>query len=124
MMLEAGAGAVNVVDGKPQQLSLFKSAQKRRIKCLFLLRNSQCCGYARIRIYLAVHIRIEKADSDLGAWKFTKIFNKKSFVGYLLCRFVFDLFYIFHVKIQLFVTLKSDQDPDPQWSGSLDPDPH
>jgi hypothetical protein len=30
---------------------------------------------------------------------------------------------IFHVKIQLFVTAKSDQDPDPgpHWFGSLDP---
>jgi hypothetical protein len=27
--------------------------------------------------------------------------------------------YIFHVKIQLFVTLKSDQDPDPHWFGAL-----
>jgi hypothetical protein len=31
--------------------------------------------------------------------------------------------YIFHVKIQIFVTTKSDQDPDPHWFGSLDPDP-
>jgi hypothetical protein len=33
--------------------------------------------------------------------------------------------YIFHLKIQLFVTAKSDQDldPDPHWLGSLDPDP-
>ncbi len=32
---------------------------------------------------------------------------------------------IFHVKIQLFVTTKSDQnlDLDPHWFGSLDPDP-
>jgi hypothetical protein len=33
---------------------------------------------------------------------------------------------IFHVKIQLFVTLKSGQDPDsdPHWFGSLDPNQH
>jgi hypothetical protein len=33
--------------------------------------------------------------------------------------------YIFHVKIQLIVTLKSDldSDPDPHWFDSLDPDP-
>jgi hypothetical protein len=31
---------------------------------------------------------------------------------------------MFHVKIQIFVPLKSDQDPDPDphWFGSLDPD--
>jgi hypothetical protein len=31
---------------------------------------------------------------------------------------------MFHVKIQSFVALKSDQDPDPepQWFGSVDPD--
>jgi hypothetical protein len=45
-----------------------------------------------------------------------------------LCRYAFGpityLKYIFHVKILLFVTLKSDQDPDPgpHWFGSLDPD--
>jgi hypothetical protein len=33
--------------------------------------------------------------------------------------------YIFHVKIQLTVLrLKSYQDPDPQWFGSPDQDPH
>jgi hypothetical protein len=34
--------------------------------------------------------------------------------------------YIFHVKIQLFVTFKFDQDPkpDPHWFGSLEPNPH
>ncbi len=33
---------------------------------------------------------------------------------------------IFHVKIQLFVTLKSEQDPDldAQRNKELDPDPH
>ncbi len=30
---------------------------------------------------------------------------------------------IFSCKIQLFVTVKSDQNPYPQWFGSLDPDP-
>jgi hypothetical protein len=29
---------------------------------------------------------------------------------------------IFLVKIQLFVTAKSDHDPDPHWFESLDPD--
>jgi hypothetical protein len=32
--------------------------------------------------------------------------------------------HIFHVKIELFVTEKSDRDPDPHWIGSRDPDPH
>jgi hypothetical protein len=32
--------------------------------------------------------------------------------------------YIFHVKTQLFVTLKSNMDPDPHCFGALDPDPH
>ncbi len=37
-----------------------------------------------------------------------------------------NLCIFFYVQIQLFVTLKSDQDPDPNWFGSLDadPDPH
>jgi hypothetical protein len=35
----------------------------------------------------------------------------------------FCKYYILHVKIQLFVTFKSNQDPDPHWFGSLDPDP-
>jgi hypothetical protein len=30
---------------------------------------------------------------------------------------------MFHVKIQLFVTAKYDQDQDPHWFGSQDPDP-
>jgi hypothetical protein len=38
------------------------------------------------------------------------------------------MWYIVHVKIQLCVTAKYDQDPDPDphWFGSLDPDsgPH
>ncbi len=34
-----------------------------------------------------------------------------------------DFKYLSHVKIQLFMTLKSGQDPDPHWFGSLDPDP-
>jgi hypothetical protein len=29
----------------------------------------------------------------------------------------------YFVKIQLFVTAKSDQDPEPHWFGSLDSDP-
>ncbi len=32
--------------------------------------------------------------------------------------------YIFHVKCQLFLTARSDQDPDPHWFCSLDADPH
>jgi hypothetical protein len=37
--------------------------------------------------------------------------------------------YIFHIKIQLIVTAKTDQDPDPDphgshWFGSLATDPH
>jgi hypothetical protein len=31
--------------------------------------------------------------------------------------------YVFHVKIQLFVTKKYEQDPDPHWFGSMDTDP-
>jgi hypothetical protein len=35
-------------------------------------------------------------------------------------------YFIFHVKIKLFVTAMSEQDPDPDVHqfGSLDPDPH
>jgi hypothetical protein len=44
---------------------------------------------------MGIRIRIWNADPDPGAWK---------------------LKYIFLVKILLFVTLKSDQDPDPHGS--------
>jgi hypothetical protein len=37
MVLQAGTGSVNVVDGKAQQLSLLKSAAKRRKKCLLFI---------------------------------------------------------------------------------------
>jgi hypothetical protein len=37
MMLQAGAGAVNVVDGKAQQLSLLKSVAKRKKNAYYLL---------------------------------------------------------------------------------------
>jgi hypothetical protein len=37
VVLQVGAGAVNVVDGKAQELSLLKSAAKRRKNAYFLL---------------------------------------------------------------------------------------
>jgi hypothetical protein len=50
-------------------------------------------------------------------------FKKKAFVPSYVCFFLLStLEFILHVKIQFFVTLKSDQ-RDPQWFGSLDPDP-
>ncbi len=38
--------------------------------------------------------------------------------------FFTNIEYIFLIKIQLFVTAKSDQDPDLNWFGSLGPDSH
>ncbi len=37
-----------------------------------------------------------------------------------------QMWYIVHEEIQLCVTAKHDQDPDPHWFGSFDPDsgPH
>jgi hypothetical protein len=68
-------------------------------------------------------------DPDREAMKLTNI-NKEIWRNLVyclsdgLCFWPFTYFkYIFHVKIRLFVTLKSDQDPDPHWVGSLDPDP-
>jgi hypothetical protein len=47
---------------------------------------------------------------------------KKAFVHPWICITYFK--YTFHGKIQLFMTLKSDHEPDPHWFGSLDPVPH
>jgi hypothetical protein len=40
MVLEAGTGSVNVVDGKPQQLSLLKSAAKRKKMLIIYYRRA------------------------------------------------------------------------------------
>jgi hypothetical protein len=70
---------------------------------------------------------------DPRAKKLTKIETLSKWPLYLLRRFlwhisIINIKYIFHVKIQLFVTAKSDHDldPDPHWFGSLVPDlnPH
>jgi len=73
-----------------------------------------------IRLFL-IRTRIWNGDSDPGAWKliknnkwtwfpdFQKVFC--TFVGMFLTYHLSK--YIFHVEIKLFVTLKSDQDPDP-----------
>jgi hypothetical protein len=67
-----------------------------------------------------IQIRIEYAvpDPDPGSGKLTNLKGFCAFVGMF-----FDLSptlstYICHVKIQLFVTQKSDQDPDPDPPGS------
>ncbi len=58
-----------------------------------------------------------------------RLLYRRRYVFYLR-RYVFGLItyytcmYIFHVQILLFVTLKSDQDPDPYLFESLDPDLH
>jgi hypothetical protein len=43
-------------------------------------------------------------------------------------QYLFTTYYLhnvyFYVKNQPFVTAESDNDPDPHWFGSLDPDPH
>jgi hypothetical protein len=90
---------------------------------------AQCCGSwsAWIRIDLAVlnSIRIQKH----GNW--SKLANKPDFLpskGLLYLRRWY-IFYLLPTSIYFpfknFVTLKSDQDPDPdpQWFGFLDPDP-
>jgi hypothetical protein len=64
-----------------------------------------------------------------GNWqKFTNkpgFLPKKAFVPSYMYVFVpfTQLKYIFHVKFQIYVTLKSYQDQDPHWLGSLDPRP-
>jgi hypothetical protein len=79
--------------------------------------------WIRIRIHLAVSIvRIGNADPDPGAWELTKIYKwtlfsafQKGFCNYVdmfLTYYLQYLKYIFNVKIQFFVTLKSEQDPD------------
>ncbi len=58
-----------------------------------------------------------------GKWpKFT---NKHGFLPLGFCRYLLRYDIFFDVKIQLFVSLKSDQDPDPDphWFASLDLDP-
>jgi hypothetical protein len=59
-----------------------------------------------------IQICIGSTDPDPGAWKLTKIYNKKA------------LFSTFQT-IQLLVTAKSMQGPvlDPYLFGSLEPDP-
>jgi hypothetical protein len=74
-------------------------------------------------------IRIRNtADPDPGAWKLVKINKQTWFSAFQkgFCTFVIVCKYIFHVKILLFMTHKSDQDSDqdPHWFGFLDPDPH
>jgi hypothetical protein len=46
-----------------------------------------------------------------------------SFLTYYPTYYMY-IFDIFHVQLLLFVTLQSDQDPDPHWFESLDPDLH
>jgi hypothetical protein len=84
MVLQAGTGSVNVVDSKPQQLPLLKSAAKSRKKCLLFITKEPV-----LWIRMDPHLfgcPNPHWESGFGskAWKFTKIFNKKSFVGYLL----------------------------------------
>jgi hypothetical protein len=67
-------------------------------------------------------IRIGNVDPDLGARKLPKLTNKPDFLPFKKVLYLRRC--IFNVKIQDFVTLKSDQDPDPHLFGSLDPDPH
>ncbi len=63
--------------------------------------------------WIRIWIRIGDADSDPGAK------NVRNYIGT-----IYHILDIFHVKIQLLVMTKSDQDPDPDWFGSPDPDPH
>jgi hypothetical protein len=89
----------------------------------------RCCGSGSAFIWLSwIRIRV---GMRIRIQELAKIYNKP--VSCLskrllyLRRYVFPLTnfrYIFHVKNQLFVSFKSDQDPDPDphWSGFLDPD--
>ncbi len=72
-----------------------------------------------------IRIRIGNADPYLGARKLTKI-NKETWIPAFKRAFapITYIKYNFCVKIKLFVTAKSDQDPDPHWFGSLEPDAH
>ncbi len=93
-----------------------------------------CCGSGYTWIWrFWIWIRTRNADTDPGAGKLTK-FSKQTNFQTLKKAFVpkkvsfYDLLpklFYFHVKIQLFVTAMSEQDPDPDAHrfGSLDPDP-
>ncbi len=74
-------------------------------------------------------------SQEHGNWP--KLTNKPGFLPFKKAFCTFEAMFLsycllevyFHVKIQLFVTLKFDQDPDTDedqdthWIGSLDPDP-
>jgi hypothetical protein len=80
----------------------------------------QCCGSGsalgvRIRIQIQDHGNVPKLTS-----KPCFLVYQKAPVPSYVCFLTYQ--YNFHVKRQLFVTLKSNQDPDPHWFSSLDPD--
>jgi hypothetical protein len=81
-----------------------------------------CCGSGSALIWQSwIRIRIGNADPDPGAMKLTKINKKPGLLPLKLLlylrRYVILAFYLLQVhfscKFQLFVTLKSDQDPNP-----------
>jgi hypothetical protein len=114
------------------------STTTKRQKVLFL----KAVLWMHIRIDLAIFLRIRirignaDLDPDPGARKITnneKIILFQAFQkGFCIYAGVFyDLLPIkvsgiYHVNVQLFVTAKFDQHPDPvpDWFGSLNPDPH
>jgi hypothetical protein len=74
-----------------------------------------------------IRIRIGNADQDPEAWKLSKINKQTWFPAFqkaYLCKYIsFPITYYLspqvHVKILLFVTLKSNQDPDPHKSAMV-----
>jgi hypothetical protein len=78
-----------------------------------------------------VLISVSDPDIDPDPHKSALIFAlldriRMAFVPRLVC-FITHCTYIkniFHVTIQIFGTAKPNQDPEPHWFGSLDPDPH
>jgi hypothetical protein len=81
----------------------------------------------RILIWLTwIRIRIRNANPDPGA-NLPKFTNKPEFQAFKTV-FVptwecFMTYYLYKVVFLCKMTSKSDQDQDPHWSGSLEPDP-
>ncbi len=93
---------------------------------------------AQVRIYITQKTRIDPMMffpvlwiriQEQGNWQNlqTNLYSslrKRLPTFYDLLLTVRYIKYIFHLKIQLLWTEKSDQDPGPHWFGFMDPDPH
>jgi hypothetical protein len=107
MILTRKVGRASVVDPDPHS---------------FGCPGSRSGSVLLMRIRIQEHRKWKKFTNKLWTWFLA---FQKGFCRYLSSMFL-TYYLLFHVKIKLLVTLKSDQDPDsdPLWFGSLDPDPH